>query len=135
MCRRVRAIRPPGIALPNKLEVEMFAAGVEVGGMGRAIEGETEPAEEKAGRRAFCPSGVETGRVTGLAGGLGSAKECEEEGVEGDSRVLNETRLAWLLFGTETVRAGGGRGRRAETGERFVSREERARRKESTVSF
>lgn len=106
-----------------------------MGGIGRAIEGETEPAEVNAGRRAFCPSGVETGRVTDFAGGLGSAKECEDVGVEGDSRVLNETRLDWLLFGTETVRAGGGMGRRAEVGERFVSSEERARRKESTVSF
>jgi hypothetical protein len=123
--------------LPKRLEVDedegIAVEVVEEGG--RTLVGEMEPFEAKAGRSAVCASGVDTGRATDFGGGLGKIIEWEEEGVEGDSRVLKLTRFDWLLFGTCTVRAGGGTasGRRVEFGERL--REESARRKESTVSF
>lgn len=73
----------------------------EVDGMGRTFEGEMEPFDPKAGSRVFdAERGVETGRETDFDGGLGKIEEWEEDGVEGDSRVLKLTRFAWLPFGT-----------------------------------
>lgn len=100
----MRAIRPiPGIELPKRLvEAEGGGGGAvlvedaEVEGTGTTLAGGTELFEEpKTGMKVFgAARGVDVGSDTDFEGGLGKIEECEEEGVEGDSRVLKLTRFA-----------------------------------------